>query len=430
MERSVFQELYQWKESKERKPLILYGARQTGKTWIMQNFAKQAYTNHVYINFEDDILLKNVFEKDFDIERIIETISIARSVEITKDTLLIFDEVQEAPRGVTALKYFYEKRPDIPVIVAGSLLGIAMHQGDSFPVGKVQTIKIYPLSFSEFICALGEVRLDQLLKRQDWNIIDGFMPKLLELLKLYYYVGGMPEAVQHYIDTKNLQGVRRIQDQILSDYDNDFSKHAPISEVPRIRMVWKSILSQLAKENKKFIYSNLRQGARAKDYEIAIEWLCNAGLVHKVTRVKGCGIPLMAFEDLPAFKLYISDIGLLGAMGRLTPQTVIDGNVMFGTAKGAYTEQFALQQLLTSNSACDIHYWSAENSSGELDFIIQHNDTVIPIEIKSSENVQSKSLRYFVMSNSGLHGVRFSTKKHIVQDWVTNYPLFSVGYLF
>lgn len=429
MKREAIKELYEWKGRKDRKPLILRGARQVGKTWLMKEFAADAYGKYAYINFEDNEIIKQIFQKDFDIERILLALQLATDVVIDTDTLIIFDELQEAPRGLTALKYFQEKAPQYHIMAAGSLLGIAMHEGDSFPVGKVDFMDLYPLSFFEFLDALGQEKLKKLLKSKDWELISAFQSKLQENLRLYYYIGGMPEVVSSFITDKDLMKVRRLQQNILDAYDRDFSKHAPISEVPRIRMVWKSVAAQLSKENRKFIYGQLKEGARAKDFEFAIEWLRDAGLVYKVNRAKKGQMPLSAYEDFSAFKLFMLDTGLMCAMSNLPAQALLDGNALFSDYKGALTEQYVLQQL-EAIKELSIYYWSSDNSRGEIDFLLQYGTDIIPVEVKAEENLQSKSLRAFVERNPGLHGVRLSMSDYREQDWLTNYPLYSIQSLF
>ena len=428
MRRDAMQQLYDWKEKTTRKPLIVRGARQVGKTWLMKEFASSAYRQFAYINFEDNEVMKDVFQKDFDVERILMAIQLVTGIVVDTETLIIFDEIQEAPRGLTALKYFQEKAPQYHVVAAGSLLGIAMHSNDSFPVGKVDFMDLYPLSFSEFLEAVGQEAFARLLAKKDWGLIAAFRSKLIDLLKQYYYVGGMPEVVNAFINHKDYAEVRQLQQTILDSYDRDFSKHAPIAEVPRIRMIWRSVPAQLAKENKKFIYGVVKEGARAKDFELAIEWLIDAGLIYKVSRVKKAGIPLSAYEDFSAFKLFLLDTGLMGAMSGLPPQALLEGNVLFSDYKGAITEQYVLQQL-KSVKGLSIYYWSSDTSRGELDFLLQKDVSVIPVEVKAEENLQSKSLRFFVEKNAELHGVRFSMSDYRKQEWMINYPLYSVGYI-
>lgn len=425
MKRNAIKQLYQWKESNDRKPLIMLGARQVGKTWLMQEFAQKAYKQAAYVNFEDEEKLRELFEHDFDIPRIINAIQWSTGVAIDDDTLIILDEIQEAPRGITSLKYFAEKAPQYHVIAAGSLPGIAMHQNDSFPVGKVDFMHLYPLSFFEFLDAVGEAKMVELLKSKDWSLITMFRNKFEERLRQYYFVGGMPAAILAFIEDGNPEKVRTRQNAILESYERDFSKHAPAIEVPRIRMVWHSIPSQLSKENKKFIYGVIKEGARAKDFELAIEWLKDAGLIYKVNRCKKAQLPLAAYEDFSAFKMFLSDIGLMGAMSKVSANSLLNGNALFSDFKGALTEQYVLQEL-KSDQALSVYYWSAENSRGEIDFLLQDEDKIVPIEVKAEENLQAKSLKAFVERNPGLKGVRLSMSPYREQDWLTNYPLYSI----
>lgn len=425
MKRNAIKELYEWKENNGRKPLVILGARQVGKTWLMKEFGKEAYKKCAYVNFEDNDDLRGLFEHDFDIQRIIANLQWATDVTIDEDTLIILDEIQEAPRGITALKYFQEKAPQYHVIAAGSLLGIAMHKNDSFPVGKVDFMHLYPLSFYEFLNAIGEKKMVDLLQAKDWTMLTMVRAKFEERLRQYYFVGGMPAAVLAFVNDGDLNKVRTIQKSIIEAYERDFSKHAPAIEVPRIRMVWHSIPSQLSKENRKFIYGMIKEGARAKDFELAIEWLKDAGLIYKINRCKKAQLPLAAYEDFSAFKMFLSDIGLMGAMSNIPVQSLLNGNMLFSDFKGALTEQFVLQQMKT-NQSLSIYYWSADNSRGEIDFLVQQEEKVIPIEVKAEENLQAKSLRMFVERNSGLKGYRFSMSPYREQDWLVNYPLYSV----
>lgn len=425
MNRKAIEELYKWKASVDRKPLILQGARQVGKTWLIKEFAKEAYQKYAYVNFEDNDMLRQLFQNDFDIQRIINSIQWATGMTIDANTLIILDEIQEAPRGITALKYFQEKAPEYHVVAAGSLLGIAMHQNDSFPVGKVDFMYLYPLSFFEFLEAIGEKRMVDLLLSKDWQMITMFRTKFEERLRQYYYVGGMPAVVCAFAADGDIERVRTLQNGILESYERDFSKHAPAIEVPRIRMVWQSIPAQLSKENRKFVYGVVKEGARAKDFELAIEWLKDAGLIYKVNRSKKGQLPLAAYEDFSAFKIFMSDIGLMGAMSKLPAQSLLSGNALFSDFKGALTEQYVMQQLKT-NAELSIYYWSADSSRGEIDFLLQRDSDIIPVEVKAEENLQAKSLRSFVDKNPGLHGVRLSMSPYREQDWMTNYPLYSV----
>lgn len=424
MKREVIHQLYEWKEKRGRKPLILQGARQVGKTWLMKTFGKEAFEKCVYINFENDFRLSGLFEKDFDIQRILFEIQLATGIMPDKETLLLFDEIQEVKRGITALKYFYENAPEFPIIAAGSLLGVATRQNDSFPVGKVDFLSIYPLSFWEFLNAIGKGAFVEAIKNKQWELLSSFEADLQGMLRQYFFVGGMPEAVKSFAEDGDMQTVRDIQKNILDAYDKDFSKHVPIAEVPRLRMVWNSICGQLSKENKKFIFGLLKEGARAKSFELAIEWLKDAGLVYKVNRTKKGLLPLSAYEDFSAFKLFLLDVGLLGAMCELPLSALLNKNSIFTNYKGALTEQFVFQQLRL-NKCNKIFYWSAENSQGEIDFLVQNNDEIIPIEVKAEENLQAKSLKCFIERNPSLHGVRLSMSSYREQSWMSNFPLYA-----
>ena len=393
MQRFKLQELKNWKTSIRRKPLILFGARQVGKTWLLRAFGSECYRQTVYINFEDATPLQNLFATDFDIERIIAALQIHSHTTITpEDTLIILDEIQSAPRGLTALKYFCEQAPQYHVVAAGSLLGISLHPGDSFPVGKVNLINLAPLSFDEFLCAMGEQGLYEAIAKGQWSTVSTFHSRLVTLLKTYLYVGGMPEAVSSYVERKDLEEVRTIQKEILRDYEADFSKHAPRETVQRIRMVWQSLPSQLAKENRKFVFGILREGARAKDFEIAIQWLVEAGLVFSCHRTKEPRLPLVAYQELSVFKLFLHDVGLLSAMTGLDMKLLLEGDRIFTEFKGALTEQYVHQQLVGQEY---IGYWTNDRSTAEVDFTIQARGKVIPVEVKADENVRSKSFRFF-----------------------------------
>ena len=414
-----------WKASSHRKPLILQGARQVGKTYILKEFGKQEYKDVVYINCDDNDDMKEMFV-DYDIQRIIRSLSAISGVSIQPSTtLIILDEIQEIPRGLAALKYFCEKAPEYHVAVAGSLLGITLHEGTSFPVGKVDMLYLYPMDFEEFLCAMGKTQLLQLLGERDWACLSSMQQMLTELLRQYYFVGGMPEAVKAYIERGDIWEVRAIHNKIITAYRNDMSKHAPLQQVQRINMVWNSIPSQLARDNKKFIYGALKKGARANDFEIAIQWLIDAGLVYKVLRVNKPALPLKFYEDMSAFKLFLLDSGLLGALSETPPQQMLIGNNVFEEYKGAFTENYVLQQL-KSLPHTFIYYYSNDNSTLEIDFVVQHNTSIIPVEVKAEENLRAKSLRQFTTDNPTLHGLRFSMSGYREQDWMTNVPLWAV----
>ncbi|MBW8323657.1 MAG: ATP-binding protein [Prolixibacteraceae bacterium] len=429
MERIAMKELVSWKNKPGRKPLIIRGARQVGKTWLMKEFGKNEYSQTVYVNFESSKLLKTLFVDNFDINRIITALQIETGIQVNpENTLIILDEIQEAEGAITSLKYFCENAPQYHIIAAGSLLGVAMHKHTSFPVGKVEFLDLYPLNYTEFLLALDQQPLLDLLKSKDWTLIKSFKEKYIQILRQYYYIGGMPEVVLSYRTQNDFKEVRVIQKRILTAYEHDFSKHAPSDIVPRIRMLWNSIPSQLAKENKKFIYGAVKPGSRAKDYELALSWLIDCGLVHKVCRVSKPGIPLKAYEDYNAFKLFIADVGLMGAMGDIDVRTLLEGNMIFEEFKGALTEQYVLQQLTTIRDLV-IYYWSAERSIAEIDFLIQYSGEVIPIEVKAEENLQAKSLKAFCQKYSPQTAIRTSMSDFRKEDWLTNLPLYAIGEL-
>ncbi|MFA6582076.1 MAG: ATP-binding protein [Paludibacter sp.] len=426
MKRDKLSELQSWKNSSSRKPLILRGARQVGKTWLLKEFAKTDYRQYVYVNFEDSPNLKSLFLQDFNIERILNVLEIHSQFKIiANDTLIIFDEIQEAESGVSVLKYFCENAPEYHVIAAGSLLGIAFHKQTSFPVGKVDFIDLYPMSFTEFLLALGEERLTEVLKQKDWITLSIFKNKLTDYLRYYFFVGGMPEVVASYIEMKDMQQVRHIQNRILLSYQGDFSKHAPYEIVPRIQIVWQSIVSQLAKENKKFIYGFIRDGARAKDFELAIQWLTDSGLLLKCHRITKPEMPLIAFQDLSAFKLYLHDVGLLAAMSGIDSKSIIDGNALFTQFNGSIAEQYIMQQLKLKSDRV-IGYWTNDRSTSEVDFVIQDNGKIIPIEVKSGENLKSKSFKLFCQKYKPEIAIRTSLADYKEEDWMTNIPLWGI----
>lgn len=426
MYRTAIEKLYKWKASKRRKPLIIEGARQTGKTWLMKEFGGKAYAHTVYINFDTNAQMANLFASDLNTDRLIMGLEIYAGCKITADnTLIIFDEVQEAPRALSALKYFYENAPQYHIICAGSLLGIALHGGTSFPVGKVDFLKLYPMSFKEFLMATGGERFAELLGKRDYGMIASFKQTYIDSLKQYYFVGGMPEAVNSFAENKDFSEARDIQKRILAAYEQDFSKHAPYDIVPRIRMVWNSIPSQLAKENKKFVYGLVREGGRAKEYESAIMWLADCGLVHKINRVNAAGIPLKAYEDLRAFKLFMVDVGLLGCMAGLHRRALLDGNDLFTEFKGALTEQYVCQQLITIDDI-GVYYYTNDRSSCEVDFVIDTGERVIPIEVKAEINLKAKSLRTYNEKYKPDICVRASMADYTRADWLVNLPLYAV----
>lgn len=430
MERNEMNYLKSWKKSTKRKPLIIRGARQVGKTWLMKEFGSREYQKCAYVNFESNAALRTLFSDNFDIKRILTAIQIDTGLTVEpENTLIILDEIQEAMGALTSLKYFQENAPEYHVISAGSLLGVALNSQTSFPVGKVDFLDLFPFNFTEFLDALNEKPLLDLLKSQDWTLIKNFKSRYIELLKQYYYVGGMPEVVLSFSQNTDFSEVREIQKRILIAYEQDFSKHAPNGIVPRIRMVWNSIPAQLAKENRKFIYGILRQGARAKDYELAMSWLIDCGLVHKVNNVSKPAIPLKAYEDFGAFKLFLVDVGLLAAMTDLDVKSLLEGNAIFEEFKGALTEQYVLQQLVAQKKG-SIYYWSLGNARAEIDFLVQVSGRVVPVEVKAEENLQSKSLRVYYQKYTPALAIRSSMSDFRKEAWMTNLPLYAIQELF
>ncbi|HET6253980.1 MAG TPA: ATP-binding protein [Puia sp.] len=426
MNRQALQNLIRWKASEYRKPLIIRGARQVGKTWLMKEFGKLYYEKIAYINFESSSSIRGVFKEDFDLNRILLAIQIESGVTVeAANTLIILDEIQEADKALTYLKYFQENAPEYHIISGGSLLGVALHSHSSFPVGKVDFLDLYPLNFIEFMEALGQQALLNVLNNKDWVLAKGFKDRYIQHLKEYYFVGGMPEAVLRFIQTKNLKEVRDLQKQILNAYDQDFSKHAPNDIVPRIRMLWNSIPAQLAKESKKFIYGVIRQGARAREYELALSLLIDSGLAHRVNRLSKPALPLKAYAEESIFKLYIADVGLLGAMTNLDARSPLQGNDLFQEFKGALTEQFVLQQLITLPGV-SVYYWAAENAKAEIDFILQYSDKIVPLEVKAEENLRAKSLRSYVDTFHPSSAFRASMSDYRKEEWMTNIPLYAI----
>ena len=426
MYRTVMEQLQKWKAKKHRKPLVIRGARQVGKTWLMKAFGAAEYESVVYINFDNNERMRNLFEGSLAVERLVTGLELYAGHKIDPvNTLLIFDEVQEVPTALTSLKYFNEDAPQYQIICAGSLLGVALHQGTSFPVGKVEFLDLYPLSFSEFLMAMGKDRYVELLNQGDFDMATMFKQDYSDLLKQYYYVGGMPEVVQAFVDNHDFNEVREIQQRILAAYEQDFSKHAHNETVPRIRMLWNSIPAQLAKENRKFIYGLIKEGARAKEYELAMLWLTDCGLVHKIHRVSAPSLPLKAYEDLKAFKLFLLDVGLLSCMVGLRQDVLLDGNELFKEFKGALTEQYVLQQLKTIKGL-NIYYWTADRGTAEVDFVIDNGKDVIPVEVKAEVNLQAKSLKVYREKFQPQLSIRTSMADYKKEDWLLNLPLWAV----
>ncbi|MCL2604450.1 MAG: ATP-binding protein [Defluviitaleaceae bacterium] len=429
MYRTAMEQLYQWKAKANKKPLIIRGARQVGKTWLMKEFGREAFAETVYISFDNNRRMQGLFDTDLDAERIIMGLELFSGKKINPaDTLIIFDEIQEVPKALTSLKYFYENAPQYQIICAGSMLGVALHQGTSFPVGKIEFMDLYPLSFSEFMKAMGKERYAELLEKNDYTMVSTFKQEYIDLLKYYYYVGGMPEAVLHFLENKDFIEVREIQQRILNAYEQDFSKHAPNEIVPRIRMLWNSVPAQLAKENKKFIYGLIKEGARAKEYELAMLWLSDCGLIHHVYKAMTPNLPLKFYEDLKTFKLFLLDVGLLSCMTGLRQNVLLDGNDLFKEFKGALTEQYVLQQLKTLRNIRP-YYWTNDRGSAEVDFILDNGNEVIPLEVKAEINLQAKSLKLYREKYNPKTSVRSSMADYKEQDGLINLPLYAVVYI-
>ena len=426
MQRVILQKFIEWKSFSDRKPLIVNGARQVGKTWLLREFARTEYAKEAYIICRKNDIVRQIFTQDFDVNRILRALRALSGVDITpEDTLIVLDEVQDVPEVLEALKYFCEEAPEYHIAVAGSLLGISLHNGVSYPVGKVNEINVYPMNFEEFVLAKGETEVFKLIVNRDYMTMNLIHEKMVDLLRQYYYVGGMPEAVKKYVESDSLIEVRRIQKEILNGYELDLSKHAPKEQVPRIRMVWKSIPSQLFKDNKKFIYGALRKGARANDFEIAIQWLVDSGLVYKVPKCTKPALPLDVYEDLSSFKLYMLDVGLLGAMVNTEPVQVLINNNVFVDYKGGMTEQYVLQQM-KSHGVSPIYYHKTDDSRLELDFVIQYNAKLLPVEVKAEGNVRANSLTALLVKNPDLKAVRFSMLPYKEQGQLECLPLYAV----
>lgn len=426
MKRYAMKNLLEWKNNPHHKPLILQGARQVGKTWLMKEFGKQYFEKTAYFIFEKNTLLQDIFKVDLNPDRILEALSILAGFKITPQTLILFDEIQECPEAITALKYFQEQKPEYYIIAAGSLLGVALHKGLSFPVGKVSFLTLYPLSFYEFLDAMGESIMAEHLEKGDFKLLSAFHDKLMMLLKKYFFIGGMPAVVSDFAINQDFQNVRILQNEILISYQDDFSKHMPKNELAKVRLLWQSIPSQLAKENKKFVYGKIQKGSRAKEYENAIAWLEACGLIHKINRISKPDLPLNAYKDVSVFKLFMVDIGLLSAMSSLDAKTLLDKNEIFEEFKGALTEQYVLQQLVNYSEKLVLSYWSNESYTNELDFIVQYNNNVIPVEVKAGTNLQSKSLKFFIEKYHPKQAIRFSAATFKENDIITDCPLYAV----
>ena len=427
MQRTLLDWLVAWKNGARRKPLILNGARQVGKTWLLKEFGRLHFENVAYVSLDNDSLARSYFDPDFDVARIIASLSLELNVDIEPNkTLIVLDEVQACPKAITSLKYFCENAPEYAVAAAGSLLGISATEGTGFPVGKVNMLDLHPLSFSEFLDATGNGRFAELVASGDTAMINSFSGKLEELLKQYYVVGGMPEAVSAFVAEQDVRAARAVQQEIIDGYVSDFAKHIPPRLLARTMLAWESIPSHLSHENKKFVYGKVRRGSRAADFEESLAWLEQAGLIHKVRRASKPGIPLSAYCETGAFKVFMVDVGLLGAMSDLPPEAVVAGSRVFTEFKGALTEQYVCQQLI---SECELtpFYWSAENSLGEIDFLVQDGDGVFAIEVKAEENLRAKSLRAFKGAHPEVAAVRFSLSGYREQEWMRNVPLYAIS---
>lgn len=427
MQRTLMAELISWKNSARRKPLILNGARQVGKTWLLKEFGRLHFENVAYVSLDNDAIARSYFDSGFDVSRIIASLSLELDMDIEPGkTLIVFDEVQVCPKAITSLKYFCENAPKYAVAAAGSLLGISATEGTGFPVGKVNMLDLHPLSFDEFLEATGNERFAKLVASGDTAMIGAFSSKLEELLKQYYVVGGMPEAVNAYVAEQDVRAARTVQQEILDGYVSDFAKHIPPRLLARTMLVWESIPRHLSQENKKFVYGKVRRGSRAADFEESLAWLEQAGLIHKVRRASKPGIPLSAYCESGAFKVFMVDVGLLGAMSDLPPEAVIAGSRVFTEFKGALTEQYVCQQLISECSLTP-YYWSAENSLGEIDFLVQDGSRVFAIEVKAEENLRAKSLRAFKGAHPEVAAVRFSLSGYREQEWMRNVPLYAIS---
>ncbi|MDD7632230.1 MAG: ATP-binding protein [Parabacteroides sp.] len=425
MNRQIYNELKRWKTSQDRKPLVLLGARQVGKTWIMRHFGAQEYESVAYINCDDEPRAKELFTPDYDMDRILLSIQVITGVKVLPGkTLVILDEIQELERGLHSLKYFYEKSPQYHVMVAGSLLGITLGRGESFPVGKVDMLHMYPMNFSEFLDAMGKSELITLIHSKEWQVIELMKDKFEYLLRQYYYVGGMPKVVSKYVSNGDLAEVRKEQMAIVDAYRRDISKHTTNRESMRIGQVLDSLPSQLARENKKFVYGAVRKGARAADFELAIQWLVDAGIVLRVHRIREARMPLKFYEQLESFKLFLLDCGLLVCMADTAADQMLVDNKVFIEFKGAFTEQYVAQELFSMG--IKPYYWSNDRTPAEIDFVVQKDGKAIPIEVKASTNVRSKSLAQFIKDNEGLKGLRLSLCSYIDQSWMENIPLYAL----
>ena len=424
MKRYAIDELIAWENSKRRKPLILKGARQVGKTWLMKHFGETNFENLAYVDFYNNERMKVLFNGDFDIPRLIEGLQAETHEKILpQKTLIVFDEVQEVPLALSSLKYFYENAPEYAIIAGGSLLGVSQHKGTSFPVGKVDFANLYPFNFCEFLEGIGESELAQMLQKQDWKLITVFKSKFIDYLRKYYFVGGMPESVKVYSEDRDYADVRKVQESILTAYERDFSKHVPKEIIAKVRMVWANIPRQLAREKKRFSPGVVKKGSRLKDYEDALQWLIDAGLLYKVEQISAPSIPLKNYTD-EAFKIYLHDVGLLSCMAELEARTLLEGDAVFKEFKGSLTENYVCQELTTRGKTP--YYWSSERTA-EVDFVFKHNSNILPLEAKAEENLQGKSLKVYCEKFNPKVALRTSMRDYREESWLTNIPLYGIG---
>ncbi len=429
MQRTLMADLISWKTNPYRKPLILWGARQVGKTWLMKEFGKEQFENVVYVSFYNNQRIASIFDQDYNVARILQALKIELHTQIVPgETLLIFDEVQNALKVVESLKYFQEDAGELHVIAAGSLLGVALHEEISFPVGKVDELWLHPLNFQEYLLAREEPELASFI--DDWRNpeVSAFKDRYTELLREYMIIGGMPEVVDRFRISHDYTEAREIQLSILHQYEGDFGKHAKTGLLPRIRMAWNAIPLQLAKDNRKFFFGQVKTGARAKDFELALQWLSDAGLIHLVHKTEKPAMPLKSYVDMSAFKVFMIDIGLLCALGELDIDSVLLGNDIFVEFKGAITEQYVLQQIIAAGKYTP-YYYVGEKSTYETDFLIQKKGDVLPIEVKAGVNLRSKSLRVYYDKFKPRYAVRTSMEGTAVQDWMINIPLWAIASL-
>ena len=428
MKRMLMDELVLWKSNPNKKPLVLNGARQVGKTWLLKEFGTRHFESVAYVSLDNDAVARSYFDMDLDAHRIIASLSLQLNMDIVPEkTLIILDEIQACPKAITALKYFCENAPEYAVAAAGSLLGLSANEGSGFPVGKVNMLDLHPLTFSEFLEATGNGRYAGLIESGDVNLMTPFAPTLEGLLRRYYVVGGMPGAVSAYLAGDDFRAARKVQEELLAGYERDFSKRVPPRLLGRMMLAWASIPRHLSRENKRFVFGQVRKGGRAADFEECLAWLEEAGLIHKVQRVDKPGLPLSAYAEQAIFKVFLLDIGLLGAMCELNPEAILAGSAVFTEFKGALTEQYVCQELIASCGFTPF-YWSAENSTGEIDFLVQDGGKIYPIEVKAEENLKAKSLRAFASKYDGVHARRFSMSGYRDQDWMRNVPLYAIGH--